>query len=226
MKPFQAYLKGTLDGTKSINMRDFTSALTTLDILDVAHMHPVLRRYHEGTFPLDALPKLTITGKRPRHIVYNTSPSNQLGTHWVSIWLSADMTGEVMNSLGNRPLQPEVLTFLQRNASRIVYSVKPIQNGASNACGLYCLSHGLARARGKTLATWLSQFTDCDDENDQKMYCEFMREMALPALFTPRMHNWKQAIARACRKVVCSKASRTPDARKAAWKSSKQRRSK
>lgn len=202
-------------------MRDFTSPLSTLDILDVAHLHPTLKRYHEGTFPLDALPKLVISGKRPRHIIYNTSPSNDPGTHWVSIWLSADTTAEVMNSLGNQPLQPEVLAFLRRYASHTFRSTMPIQSYVSSACGLYCLSHGLARAKGKTLAVWLDQFSDCADDNDHLMYCEFMREMALPSLFTPRVRSWKQAIARACRRVECSS---TRAASKAAWRVSKRPR--
>ena len=196
-------------------MRDFTSPLSTLDILDVAHLHPVLKRYHEGTFPLDALSKLVISGKRPRHIIYNTSPSNDPGSHWISIWLSADMSAEVMNSLGNHPIHPEVLVFLRRYASRTFCSTLPIQSYVSNACGLYCLSHGLARAKGKTFATWLDQFSDCADNNDQLMYCEFMREMALPSLFTPRVRSWKQAVSLACRRVTCS---RTRAARKAAWR--------
>lgn len=210
-------------------MRDFTSALSTLDILDVARVHPVLQRYHEGTFPLDALSKLVITGKRPRHIVYNTSPSTDPpGTHWISIWLAADMTSEVMDSLGGQILQTEVFDFLRRHASRAVHSVKRIQHLASNACGLYCLSHGLARARGTTLAAWLSQFTDCAKNNDQLMYCEFMREMALPSLFTPRLRGWKQAQARACRTARCTVASRAQEPQRSTWKrrAHKQRRSK
>lgn len=199
-------------------MKDFTSPLSTLDILDVAHMHPVLKRFHEGAFPLDALPKIVLTGKRPRHIIYNTSPSSDPGTHWVSIWLNDDMTAEVMNSLGNQSLHPEVLAFLRRYASRTFCSTVPLQSFVSNACGLYCMSHGLARARGKTLATWLAQFSDCAQDNDQLMYCEFMREMALPSLFTPRVRHWKQAVARACRRVSCSRALTS---RKATWRASR-----
>lgn len=202
-------------------MRDFTSPLSTLDILDVARTHPVLRKHHEGTFPLDALSRLVITGRRPRHIVYNTSPSTKPpGTHWVSIWLSADTTAEVMNSLGHQPLQPEVLQFLRRNASQIFYSAKPLQGRFSSACGLYCLSHGLARARGHSLRKWMKQFSECTRRNDQLMYCEFMREMALPSLFTPRLRNWKQSTARACRKVACKSVSIERDPEPATWPSS------
>lgn len=183
-------------------MRDFKSPLTTLDVLGVARAHPALKRVHVGTYPLDALPDLSVTG-RPRHLVFNLSPSTiPPGSHWVSIWLSGDTTAEVVCSLGQRPTAPEILNFLRRHASRVVFNTTRLQARKSAACGLYCLSHGLARARGINLATWLSRFTNCPRQNDQIVYCEFMREMAFPSLFSPRLRNWRCSLARACRSSV------------------------
>lgn len=183
-------------------MKTYESPLTTLDLLAVARANPTLRRVHAGTYPLDALPTLLITG-RPRHILYNASPSTDRGTHWLSIWLSNDTTAEVMDSLGQRPISPEVLSFLRRHASRSVYSTQKIQDISSNACGLYCLSHGLARARGYSFTHWLSRFSDCPANNDQIVYCEFMTQLAFPSLFTPRLRGWKRVVDRSCRRKVC-----------------------
>lgn len=184
-------------------MKTYESPLTTLDLLAVARANPALHHVHAGTYPLDALPTLLVAG-RPRHIVYNASPSTDPGTHWLSIWLSNDTTAEVMDSLGQRPVYPEVLSFLRRHASRSVYSTQRIQDINSNACGLYCLSHGLARARGYSFAQWLSRFSDCSANNDQIVYCEFMNQLAFPSLFTPRLRGWDHAVGRACRRKVCS----------------------
>jgi hypothetical protein len=182
-------------------MKDYRSPLTTLDIEDAARAHPLMYRVHAGTFSLDALPSLGLTG-RPHHIVYNTSPSTESGSHWISIWLASDTTAEVMDSLGNRPTQPEVLSFLRRHASRAVFNASQIQSWTSNTCGLYCLSHGLARCRGRSFAEWLSRFSECTHENDRMMQCEFMRELALPSLFTPRLDNWNRVLSKACRRVT------------------------
>lgn len=182
-------------------MKDFTSTTTTLDLTAAARAHATLRRFHVGTFPLDALPTLTVAG-RPRHIIYNLSPSNQPpGTHWVSIWLTKNMTAEVMDSLGQRPSTPEVLGFIRRHSAKSVYSERQIQHWASNACGLYCLSHGLARARGQPFAAWLAQFTPQLTANDALVQCQFMRELAIPSMFSPHLRHWRQQQARACRSV-------------------------
>lgn len=184
-------------------MKNYSSPLTTLDLMTVAEAQPLLRRVHAGTYALDALSSLSIIG-RPRHLIYNTSPSRAPGEHWISIWLSADTTAEVMDSLGRKPVFPEVLSFLRRHSSRSVYSAEHIQSLTSNACGLYCLSHGLARARGHSLTTWLSAFSDCARDNDQLVYCEFMKRMAFPSLFTPRLRRWAHELELACRRVDCA----------------------
>lgn len=180
-------------------MKDFTSPTTTLDLTAAARAQPSLRRVHVGTFPLDALPSLTVAG-RPRHIIYNLSPSTRPpGTHWISIWLGRDMTAEVMDSLGQRPLSPEILGFIRRHSTTAVYSERPIQHWASNACGLYCLSHGLARARGQSFRSWLGQFTSDPTANDAIVQCQFMRELAVPSLFSPHLRSWRLEVERACR---------------------------
>lgn len=189
-------------------MKDYKSPLTTLDLLAVARAHPLLGRYHAGTYPLDALSQLTIAG-RPRHVIYNASPSTSPGSHWISMWLASDLSVEVMDSLGQRPTSPHVIAFLRRHAQRATYTARRVQDlsSASNACGLYCLSHGIARARGISLATWLEQFSDCTPDNDRLMHCEFMRDLALPTLFVPRLRNWQRTLGQACRPVQCSGSS-------------------
>lgn len=182
-------------------MKDFSSALSTIDLEAAARAHPQLRRVHEGTFPLDMLNNLNIV-RRPRHIVFNTSPSYKPpGTHWISIWLGTNMSIELVDSMGQRPISNEVIAFLRRHgssSSRAVYISGPLQHWSSSTCGLYCLSHGLARARGCTLEKWLSQFGQDRHRNDRSMECQFMRETAIPSLFSPRLHNWRAEVRRAC----------------------------
>lgn len=182
-------------------MKDYQSPTTTLDLTAAARTQPPLRRFHVGTFPLDALPSLTVAG-RPRHLIYNLSPSTlPPGTHWISIWLGRDMKAEIMDSLGQRPLSPEVLGFIRRHSSEAIYSERPIQHWSSNACGLYCLSHGLARARGLSFRAWLDQFTSDTAANDALVQCQFMRELATPSLFSPHLRSWRREVERACQSV-------------------------
>ena len=187
-------------------MKDYTSPTTTLDLTAAAKAHPTLRRYHIGTFPLDALASLTVGG-RPRHLIYNESPSTRPpGSHWVSVWLTKDFKAEIVNSLGRQPLAPEVLSFVRRHSASAKYSDRQIQSWTSNVCGLYCLSHGLARARGQSLDSWMKQFTERLADNDDLVQCEFMRELAIPSMFSPSLRNWRKQVERACRNVSLRRA--------------------
>lgn len=189
-------------------MRDYSSPTSTIDLTTAAKAHPVLRRYHVGTYPLDALPKLTVGG-RPRHIIYNLSPSTQPpGTHWVSIWLTRDMKAEVVDSLGQAPASREVVGFIRRHSTSASFCDTQLQGLTSNVCGLYALSHGLARARGQSLATWLRQFTSCPTDNDKLVQCQFMRELAIPSLFSPRLTHWRRKVEEACRGTSLPRASK------------------
>lgn len=182
-------------------MKDFASSTTTLDLTHAAKKHPKLGPHHVGTFPLDALPSLTIT-RRPCHLIYNLSRSSEPpGSHWVSIWLSNQGTAEVVDSFGRRPKSREVLTFLRRHARIRLYSSQQIQSLGSDSCGLFCLSHGLARARGVPLHSWLARFGRHLQTNDALVQCEFMKELAYPALFSVRIRNWRQEVQRACHPV-------------------------
>ena len=192
-------------------MKSYSSPLSTQDILAVVDAHPILRRVHYATVPLEAL-DILIVPSGPCHIIYNESRSWEgAGSHWISIYLERDLSGEVMSSLGGRPAQPEVLRFMRRNCSRAKYTTRQLQDNDSNCCGAYCLSHGMARARGDTLSAWLAQFSDCRKHNDGIIECQFMREMAFPALFSPRF-NWRRALAAACqpRKGECTLQGSVP----------------
>lgn len=199
-------------------MKHYASPTTTLDLEAAAQAHPILRRYFDGAYPLDALSTLSVVG-RPRHLIYNLSPSTRPpGTHWISIWLGEDLSVEVVDSFGRRPTSPEVIGFIRRHGSQSRYAAKQIQNWTSNVCGLYCLSHGLARACGQPLSSWLDRYTKDLGGNDRAVQCEFMRELAFPSLFSPRLRHWRQAVARAC-----SSISSAADAKRAGCRSSKNR---
>lgn len=191
-------------------MRSYSSPLSTTDLLRVFRAHPVLSAVHVGVFPRDALADLTVHG-RPRHLVFNVTASYEddgaVG-HWLSIWLGEDTRAELVDSLGMKPVHPEVLSFLRRHASTAVYTSRRLQDWSSNCCGLYCQSHALARARGHSLESWLAQFTSCPSQNDRRIECQFMHELAFPALFSPPIRAWQSAVARACRPAgTCKRTS-------------------
>ena len=180
-------------------MRTFSSPLSTLDLLAAFHHNPLLKKLHVGTFALDALESLLVK-QRPAHLVYNTARSTDgPGRHWISIYLRADgRTAEIIDSLCQPLNLPEVKWFLSRHASRTVLAPRPLQSPYSNACGLYCISHAWARARGIGLNTWLARFSSDLLANDRQVQCEFMSDIAHPSFFYPPLPNWTRVLARAC----------------------------
>lgn len=182
-------------------MKDYSSPLSTVDITTAAQGHPLLSPHFIGVFPLDAIETLSLdstTAAAARFFVYNTAPSyDPPGRHWIGVWVVPGSSAEIIDSLGDKPAE-SVISFLLRHVARISYSKKAIQNPFSSACGLYCLSYALARARGQSMMQWLQRFGSCGQRNDAQVQCEFMKAMAVPSMFHPRLRNWKRVVRRAC----------------------------
>ncbi len=81
---------------------------------------------------------LTLTPHDGSYIINLQDSDAGNGTHWVCCFIRGkkvmyyDSFGKIMPN--------DVLTFLKKKCSHIVYSVDQIQDLFSNACGYYCLA--------------------------------------------------------------------------------------
>lgn len=179
-------------------MKSYKSPLTTLDLMKICHRHPNLKHVNCGVYARDEIIHLEIPF-RPCHIIVNLSPSYEEGSHWISIFLNRDFSGELVDSLALTP-HPDVLTFLKRHCTSCVTNAFRLQSLLSATCGIYALWHGAARGGGKTFPHWVAQFSRAPMRNDQRARCFFTNHLAKMSDFRPLPSPaaWKRQRREAC----------------------------
>lgn len=106
--------------------------LTTLDIIKLLSA----KKDFNGVFPIDCLP---VACNIPISVIVNLDPHYKDGSHWVAIIINKNRQGHYFDSFG-RPPTGNILTFLERNATRgYVYNKIKYQGNSSTACGYFCI---------------------------------------------------------------------------------------
>ena len=139
-------------------------ALTDADLRQLARTDPTLKRVFVGVFPENRLPdKPSKTGARAAYIV-NTDPEGEPGTHWLAMWKEGG-TCEVFDSYG-LPLDvygvDNILEWLNEHCPDAVRSNKTLQAMNSRACGHYAILYLKAKVQGKSMETFLNEFSATD----------------------------------------------------------------
>ena len=125
-----------------------------------------------GSFPCNYI---KVTRKRPAYYVINTSRWQhrdvnkiQEGQHWVVVVLKENGKGLYFDSFGLPPLQPDIITYLEKTCPRgYKYNTQTLQNPSSSACGVYCADFIANHSKGVNLRKYLSNFTSDSVSNDK-----------------------------------------------------------
>ena len=86
-----------------------------------------------------SIDKIPTEIKEKHFIISNLSPSNEVGSHWITLIRSEKDTLEIFNSLGMTSidrLQP-YLKFKKR--VNIIFNEQPFQSNESTSCGFFCI---------------------------------------------------------------------------------------
>lgn len=128
--------------------------MNTIQIRNAVNPFQKNRMFY-GVFSCDSLPrKITL----PFLVIVNLSTKFELGTHWVSIYIDEIGVGFYFDSLGIKPTNTYILTFLGRNASRIFYNNKQIQHIASSKCGQFCCGFAINLLCGGSIHAFIEKF--------------------------------------------------------------------
>ena len=137
-------------------------ALSNEQLDYLARDDPLLKAYFRGVFPCDGLPDKKYRGRQNAYIV-NTDKKGQPGKHWMALW-TRDNLCEVMDSYalpievyGAQPLEDWLKKW-----KYVVSNGQSLQNVNSKSCGHYALMFLKAKARGHSMADFLSQFSKHD----------------------------------------------------------------
>ena len=119
-----------------------------------------------GAFPCNRIPKTKL--RPPYGIILNTDRDDQPGSHWTSVFVSADGHGEYFDSFAFPPLKQEIVDFLTLQDTCFCISQVVIQHPSSVACGHFAIGFILARLKGISFENYLTKFESNNLlENDQ-----------------------------------------------------------
>lgn len=141
--------------------------MDTLDILSVMGGHNKTKKYFNGVFASDNLPKKNV--QKPSCFVINTDPSSKPGTHWVAIYICGNGRAEYFDSFGLKPKLKSILRFLSRFSSGYTYNRKQLQNIFSTVCGNYCCEYLLHRCQGKSKSLFLKKYKSNETTANDKL---------------------------------------------------------
>lgn len=122
-------------------MNLFTSMTTDQQLYKIANkvglrLEPIIYKNE-----LLQVPKLT--EKRNYNYIINMSNSNEIGSHWIGLFVDAKRRiAYYFNSFAEEfNLMPiEIITFTMRNKLQLYYSQEPIQNPYRGFCGQYVIA--------------------------------------------------------------------------------------
>ena len=114
-------------------------------------------------FACDRLPKIT---RLPALVVANTDPAHRGGQHWIALYIGADETGELFDSLAQDPPKRVFIDYMDTICVRWTRSEKKLQSSASSFCGNFVVVYSMLRLRGLPLHTFESLFSSDTGLND------------------------------------------------------------
>jgi hypothetical protein len=97
---------------------------------------PIVNKQFLKITSIDEIPKDI---KEKHFVISNLSPSNELGSHWITLIQSEKNTLEIFNSLGMNSidrLQPYLKT---RKKVNVIFNEQPFQSKESTSCGFFCI---------------------------------------------------------------------------------------
>lgn len=115
---------------------------------------------------IDKLPRKLKTGFSYA-IVVNLSKSNDEGSHWCAIYITAERndegnygrSGSYMDSYGFEPRSWYLTDFIRRNCKRITYNPCQLQQLNSKVCGMYASCFLIHMIKGGRLTSFIKKFS-------------------------------------------------------------------
>ena len=139
-------------------------SLNNVQLDQLAHSQPTLKRYFYGTRPCDRLPS-SPDKQGPMAYIVNTDPAGQPGRHWIALW-THNGACEILDSYA-LPLDTYQTTaplqrWLDRHWERVIPNKQSLQSLYSQSCGDYALFFLIDRSQGKSMQEFVKRFDKHD----------------------------------------------------------------
>lgn len=144
-----------------MNARELTQLLSS-------NIHT--RRIFRGVFARDQLKSLDkLPSSQPSAFVINCCPLKLPGQHWMALFIHRQKA-IYFDSFGIPPFHPDIESFIKKNATKVIYNKRLLQDITSDACGFYVMYFIYQKSRGVSLPQLLQPFNTNTQTNDRKLY--------------------------------------------------------
>lgn len=107
---------------------------------------------------IDRLPKKLKPGKKYCFII-NLSKADDVGSHWVSLYVDKALKASYMDSYGFKPRSWYLTKFIKENCKHVNYSTRQLQQLTSKVCGMYAACFIIHMVKGGTLRSFIDKFS-------------------------------------------------------------------
>jgi len=135
-----------------------------------------------GVYPSDLLTRIV---HRTGTLIINADPHTKEGSHRLAIHLQTLLSGaSYFDSYGSPPSDPNILSFIKRNAAIWGYNSIPLEGPTSVVCGQYCCL--FARYMDKRITPLEFARLFPADGSADKQAVEMFQDHFVPICGTPR----------------------------------------
>ena len=139
--------------------------MNTIEIINSLKECSITNKLFIGVFPIDLLPVKKL--KRPFALICNTDKSSEPGTHWVAIFAPKFGEIEYFDSFGMKPLNSEIIEFINLNGISYKYNKKQIQSNKSKTCGKFGVIFIYYRSKKIQYNKFIQIFSDNKSYNEK-----------------------------------------------------------
>ena len=147
--------------------------LMGIDLQTILDSDPVTRGHLVGCFASDETLK-TYT-KLPAGYIVNTAQLNNVGEHWLGLYLDTDRGCDYFCSLGTKPIAKLYDQLIKRlKVANVRYSTLCIQNPLTADCGYFVYYFLYYRSRGLDFESILGTFKNYDYTHNASLISDFI----------------------------------------------------
>lgn len=150
------------------------------ELNEIFSNHLNLKNLYDGTFSFDKVPKQLAVN---HFIIINFSDSNQIGSHWFTVYRESRSCLQCFDSLGLTDDKVAKVThlFAHFNLKEIIYNKSQLQKSDTISCGQYVLYFIFQRLMNLDLkfSHLLNEIFTLDLEKNEKKVSSFYENIIL-----------------------------------------------
>ena len=126
--------------------------MNTQEIRDFLTYNIHTRRIFREVLARDQLKNIRVPKFKPSAYVINSDPISQPGQHWTAVVFNGRGKAEYFDSYGLPPNHQQIHDFITKNAQKVYFNQRTIQNITSTKCGHFVIYFIHKKSKGTPLS--------------------------------------------------------------------------